>query len=154
MNAPNSMAEREYFGEQSSSVPREAFMFGHEMEREEALDLILFYAHQGRVKAALRDVRWEIIKHFDNRPDDGSAMQSMGMPWEGWESTLADWDDYRAHRISRGKSAHAEWAVALRTLLTLRRNIPKIAAEAVRRMPSYERENRVAFNRFFNNEAA
>lgn len=107
------------------SVPREAYMLGYQIERDDAIDLILFYAHQGMQRHAWNDVRHEIQKHFEDRP-----------------------------RNSRGNpNAETEWLADLHELLALRRSIPGIVAKALRRMPSYERESRAAFNQVFNGEA-
>jgi hypothetical protein len=138
---PNTYAERKYFGEIECEFDRHAHLFPCELEREEAIDLILFYAGQGRVKAAWSDVRREIQKHFENRPDDGSWMD---------RTTPESWTD---KQLELRRAAHAEWLKGLQALLALRRNIPKIAAASVRRLPSYEREAGAVFNRFIGEAA-
>jgi hypothetical protein len=137
----NTYAERKYFGEIECEFDRHAALFPCEIEREEAIDLILFYAGHDRVKAAWSDVRREIQKHFESRPDDGSWME---------RTTPGDWTE---RQLELRRAAHAEWLKELQQLLELRRNIPKIAAASVRRLPSYERESRAVFNRFIGEAA-
>jgi hypothetical protein len=126
----------------------------YEMDREEAFELIEWYAANGRPRAAWAEVRYEIQIHFEDRPCDGAHLANRGMPWDGWEKSLADWDDYREQQIKLRQAAHERWLAGLRKLLLLRRNIPKIAAEANRRRPQYERERLTRFNEVFHGEAA
>jgi hypothetical protein len=125
----------------------------YEMDREEARELIIWYAEQGRTKAAWVDARKEIQIHYKNRPDDGAWYAACGTPYVGWPRSLADWDDYRAEQFKHGQEAHAVWVAELRELLDLRRRIPDIAAVAARRMSKRDLERRAAFNRVFNEQA-
>jgi len=126
----------------------------YDMEREEAVELIQWYATQGRVRTAWAEVRHEIQIHFENRPDDGARIAHQGLPGPGWEKSLADWDDYRERQVRLRQADHARWLTGLHKLLELRRSIPKIAAEANRRRPQYEREQLARFNEVFHNERA
>lgn len=52
-----------------------------------------------------------------------------------------------------GPDGYAKWRKVSDELWTLRREIPAIAERAERRMPSYEREKRAAFNKFIGEAA-
>ncbi len=126
----------------------------YDIDREETVELIERFAAQGRVRTAWAEIRHEIQIHFENRPDDGARLARQGLPGPDWKKSLADWDDYRERQVKLRQADHARWLAGLHKLLELRRNIPKIAAEAMRKRPQYERAALARFNEVFHGEAA
>jgi hypothetical protein len=131
---------------------KQAYMLTCEIDREEALELIEWYAKNGRVNAALDVLADEIEIHLENEPCDGEWLTRCHLPRDGWEKSITDWDDYREDRIKRHRASHDVWKAGLDKLNALREQIPLIAAEAMRKRPQYERERLARFNEVFHNE--
>jgi len=99
---------------------RLAYLTQYEIDREDALETIDWYARSGRRADALDDVRHEIQIHFANR-----SCNSPSRP-----------------------TAFADWLAELHALLAVRREIPATAAAALRRMPQRDVERAAAFDRW------
>ena len=120
--------------------------------RKDAIEMIAHTACMGRVKLAWGDCRREIIKHFDNRPCDGSTFANRVEPYGWYDGTANEWAAYRAKRIIQGKRDHAEWLAALHDLLALRRSIHDLSAKAAARRSPVEAMKLAHFNRTFYQE--
>ncbi|HUW80448.1 MAG TPA: hypothetical protein VMV54_06080 [Acidocella sp.] len=141
--------------------PREVYMELHEIEREEAVDLINYYASHGRVKSALQGIRDEIIKHMETRPEKTCRYADLPEPPQILREALCGWTDletpeqwiaWRDASAARVRDGFAAWLKELRELLAIRRDIPEIAAKALARLPSHEREKLGRFNEVFGGE--
>jgi hypothetical protein len=154
LGAPNGREERIYFGEVDDFLPAaRQEHYGHELEREEAMDLIRDEAKFGRTKRAWQYARQAIQAHFENMPDNGDHLALRVYEYDpSVDMSEERWNSWRNWAVEERQAAFSEWKTELRELLVLRRDIHLIAAKAERRRTFCENYKAREFNKFLGEE--